>query len=154
MIPTQLQDFLVEELKRLFEGFHLKNLEGEQVPFNIYPQFLPAKKGKRDKDHFPYILVALQDGEDPSQMEPNTCHVIIMLGVYDNDESYQGYKDTLNALQKTYHHLMSNQIFENQFSINYPIKWRVNEEDVYPYFFGGLETTWDIGKVSIIDTLT
>lgn len=152
MIPTLLQDFLVEELKQL--GFKGKNVEGNLVSFNVYPQYLPAKKGKKDSDHFPYITVIIEDGEDLNETEPHMCRILLMFGIYDLDENYQGYKDILNVLQKTYEYLIKTKIFEGLYSIEYPIRWKVHEEDTYPYFFGALETNWTIAKTSIVDTLT
>jgi hypothetical protein len=152
MIPTLLQDFLVEDLKTL--GFNGKNAEGNLVSFNVYPQYLPAKKGKKDADHFPYVTVIIEDGEDPNEVDPSTCRILLMFGVYDLDENYQGYKDILNVLQKTYEHLMETKIFAEKYSIEYPVNWRIHDEDTYPYFFGAIETNWTIAKTSIIDTLT
>jgi len=152
MIPTLLQDFLVEEIKKLdFKG---KNVEGKLVSFNVYPQFLPAKKGIKDTAHFPYATVIVKEGEDPNEVDPYTCKIVLMFGVYDTDENYQGYKDILNVLQKTYDHLMRTKIFKNLYSIEYPIFWAIHEEDTFPYFFGALETNWTIAKTSIVDALT
>jgi len=153
MIPSFLQDFLVEELKTLFKDFKLKNALGELSSLNIYPQFLPVKKGKKDTEHFPYIVVILQDGEDPNETDSNTCNILLMAGIYDDDENYQGYKDLLNVLQKVYEHLMKHRLFEGKYQIEYPIKWRIHDEDTYPYFFGAIETNWIVGKIESIDTL-
>jgi hypothetical protein len=154
MIPVLLQDFLVNTaLPKLFDGYKLKNVEGVEVPLNIYSQYLPAKKVRKDTEHFPFIRVILDDGEDPDETEVTTCRILFMIGIYDTDENYQGYKDCLNILQKMYDHFVRYKIFDDKYEIQYPIKWRLHDEDLYPYFFGGLETIWNIGKVTIIDSL-
>jgi hypothetical protein len=149
MIPSFLQDFLVKELKNLFESLNLKNAKGEDSSLNIYPQYLPAKKGQKDSDHFPFITVKIVDGEDPNETDANTCRIMLMVGVYDPSEDYQGYKDVLNLLQKMYQHLMNNKIFDKKYEVEYPIKFTLTDEDFQPYFFGALDTSWNIGKVTI-----
>jgi hypothetical protein len=148
MIPVFLQDYLVEETKRLFGGFTLKNINGVVVPLNIYPQFLPARKGKKDADQYPFLVVQLIDGEDPNELDPNQCRVLFYCGVCDDDVNYQGYHDCLNVMQRLYEHLMSKRIFDHKYTVEYPIKWSVTEEDFYPYYYGGLETNWTVGKIS------
>lgn len=152
MIPVGLQDCLVEDFKTFFKGFYLKDVDGQPAEFKVYPQDLPAKIGKEDKDHFPYIVVALESGEDSGEEEPNQCVVTITVGIWDNDRNYQGYRDVLNVLQKLYDHLMRTRIFDGKYEIGYPIKWGLYEENRYPYFFGGLETHWTVGKITSADT--
>lgn len=151
MIPVLLQDFLVEEVKRLFNGFTLKNVGNEEVSINVYPQFLPAIKNKKDTAHYPFIVVKLIDGGDLNELDPNKCRVLFYCGIFDDSEDYQGYRDSLNVIQKLYDHFMRYRVFDNKYSIEYPIKWSVTEEDYYPFFYAGLETTWTIGKVSMQD---
>lgn len=149
MIPSLLQDFLVKELKNLFVGFKLKNAKDDNSDINIYPQYLPAKKGQKDTDHFPFVTVKVIEGEDPNETDANTCRIMLMVGVYDMDENYQGYKDVLNMLQRMYTHLMSDRIFDDRYAVEYPIKFTLTDEDYQPYFFGALDTTWTIGKITI-----
>lgn len=152
MIPSLLQDKLVEEISILFDGFKLKNAEGEKVSINVYPQFLPAKTGKKDKSHFPYILVIILDG-DIKETESNTCRVLFMAGTYDDDTNHQGYKDVLNVMQKIYNYLARNRIIDKKYELKYPIDWQLSDEDTYPYYFGAIETNWTVGKIKMIDNL-
>jgi len=57
MIPVLLQEFLVKEAKNLFDGFTLKNAKGEEVPLNVCPQRLPARKGQKDTAHYPFLVI-------------------------------------------------------------------------------------------------
>lgn len=148
MIPSLLQDFLVKELKDLFNNFKLKNAKNEDSNLNIYPQYLPAKKGQKDVDHFPFITVKITEGEDPNEGDANTCRIMLMVGIYDPSEDYQGYKDVLNILQRMYEHLMMNKVFDKKYEVEYPIKFTLTDEDFQPYFFGALDTNWNIGKVT------
>lgn len=151
MIPVLLQDFLVEEMKHLFAGFTLKNVKNDDVPLNIYPQYLPARKRQKDTDHYPFIVVKLIGGEDPNELDPNQCRVLFYCGVFDDTDNYQGYKDSLNIMQKIYGHLMRKRVFDNKYVVEYPIKWSVADEDYYPFYYAGLETVWTVGKTTIED---
>jgi hypothetical protein len=151
MIPVMLQNFLITELKCLFDGYYLKNVLGQESPINIYGQYLPKKKSDKDTEQFPHIRVILLDGEENSELDPNLCRVLIMTGVWDHNQNYQGFQDVCNVLQRTYDHLMRTQLFDNRYKIEYPIKWSLTEEDYWPYFYGGLETNWSVGKITPAD---
>lgn len=148
MIPVLLQDFLVKEAQSLFDGFFLKNVKGEEAPLNVYPQHLPARKGQKDTEHYPFIVVKLIDGKDLNELDPNQCRVLFYCGIVDESEDYQGYRDSLNLIQKLYDHLMRKRIFDKKYEVEYPIEWSVTEEDYYPYYYAGLETIWTVGKVT------
>src|SRR5690554_739795 len=148
MIPIELQDFLVSEIKDLFDGYQLKNTSGESSPLHVYPQYLPSGSTQEETDHFPYVRVTLVDGEDDSPSDSNQCRIILLVGVWDDSIDNQGYRDMCSIVQKTYTHLMRHRVFENRYEMTYPIRWSVADEDLketWPFFFGALETTWTLG---------
>lgn len=151
MIPSLLQDYLVEDMKNLFDGFLLKNVENKQVPINIYSQYLPAKKSQNDTNHFPYIVIKLLDGDGKDEESNDTCRISFIIGIYDDDTNYKGYKDLINVIEKIRQHLFSIRIFDNKYSIEYPYNWIIHDDDTYPYFFGAIETHWTVPKVNYID---
>lgn len=151
MTPTLLQNCLVEEIKILFDGFLLKNSEEELVPINVYLQYLPTKKREEDADFFPYIVVRVEDGEEEIAEDSAQCRVVIITGICDWDENYQGYRDVMNILEKMRQHFLKKRIIDNRFEIQGKLKWAINQEEAYPYFFGGLDTTWSIGKLNMED---
>lgn len=150
MIPVDLQDFLVEELKRLFDGQTMKNPDGEQSPFFIYPQNLPAKTATKPEMSklFPHIRVILVNGSDPDEESPNTCKILIQVGTYDDSLDYQGYRDVCHVLQTIYDHLTRTRYFDNQYEVSYPFDWALHEEKTAPLWFGAMETNWLVGKIT------
>ena len=144
MIPTHLQDDLITEFKNLFTESRYKNVDGDDVSLNIYPQHLPAKSKQDDLSHFPYVVVRLMDGEDDSQQ--NSARVTIIVGICDDEDTFQGHKIVLNIIQKIYEFLATKKYVE-KYEIKYPIPWTLQEEDSYPFYFGGMDTNWIIGKV-------
>jgi hypothetical protein len=150
MTPSILQGILVEETKNLFLNYRLKNVKKERVPLNIYPQYLPAKKEQNDIAHFPYLLVKVMDGESKDEETEDTCKIAFVVGIYDEDDKYQGYKDVMNIIEKIRQHLFRKRYFE-QFELMYPFSWVIHEEDTYPFYFGGIETNWGIPKIIMED---
>lgn len=151
MTPTLLQDCLVKEVKNIISGMLLSNAKNEKASINVYPQYLPSKKSQNDESHFPYILVRVIDGEDSTDELPSICRVVFIIGIYDKDSNYQGYKDIMNIIEKIRQHLLKKRVFNNKYTLEGPVKWAVNEEDIYPLFFGGIETNWNIGQISMED---
>jgi hypothetical protein len=151
MIPSLMQDCLVNELETLFYGFTLKNVNNEDSPLHIYPQGLPSRKNQNDTSHYPFVVVKLIDGEDPGEEDPNTCRIFFICGIYDPSENLQGHKDCLNILQKIYAHLARFRVFDKKYEVQYPFNWNLTDEDYFPYFYGGIETTWTVGKITMQD---
>lgn len=144
MVPIILQRQLKPEVENLFKDFRLKNVKEQLVPISVYEQFLPARGN--DSSVFPYIIIRIGEGDDQEETHP-TCKIHFIAGVYDKDPNHQGYKDVANILQRLYQHLFRKRIFFNKYECQFPVRWALNEEDVYPYYFGGLETTWSTPKM-------
>ena|SRR5690554_634833 len=144
--PLELQKELKKEMESLFKGFKLKNIDGELSELKVYRQNLPAKTSQDDKDHFPHVRVILADGEDPGPTGANTCRVMFIAGTWDNNEDMQGFDDVMNIVQKIYEHLIRTTF--TRFTLEYPINWKSHDEDTFPYFFAGMETTWTVGRIT------
>ena len=157
MTPLMLQDALVNELKTLFEGRYLKNEDGAEASFLICSQWLPATdpnvSGQADIMYFPYIRVIVDDGQDESVEDPNTCSIRLEIGIYDEDTLYQGHRDLMNAIGTIYNHFMRHK-YVGPFELVYPFKWSINPENTFPKFFAMIETSWNLPKVTIVDPLT
>ena len=157
MTPLHLQDALVVELEKLFKGRYLKNENGAAASFFICPQWLPATDpnvaGQEDILYFPYIRVILDDGQDENAEDANTCSIRMEIGIHDEDTTYQGHRDLLNAIGTIYNHFMRYK-YIGAFELAYPFKWSLNPENTFPKFFAMIETVWNIPKVTIVDPLT
>ena len=148
MISLMLQDFLVEdELPELFEGFTLKNVEGNQTPVNIYSQYLPITS--EDTDHFPFIKVILIDGKEENEDSADLVHLSFTAGVYDNSKNKQGYRDSVNIINRIYTDIKGKKILDKRYILEYPVKWIINNDDTYPYFYTTIETYWSVAKMEI-----
>jgi hypothetical protein len=148
MIPLILQDELVERIKAEFESFTLKNLKGETVPIQVFSQHLPAKSKEKDVSPYPCIVIRLADGSETNGEDPQGAKVLFIVGTVDRDSNNQGYRDAINVIQKIYQNLKRNPFVDNKFEMVYPINWAYHDEDAEPYYFAGLETNWEIPRIS------
>lgn len=150
MTPTILQDCLTSDFKEQLQDILLKNAKGELVKLNVYLQNLPAKKEQKDSDHFPYVVIRVMDGEtqeNQDQGDESTCQICFIIGVYDDNDNYQGYKDVMNIIEKIKQRLFTKKYYNNQFELIKPFKWTIYDEDTYPYYFGGIETHWKMSEI-------
>lgn len=174
MTPLALQEFLVTEISALLEGFQLKNEAGELSNISVLSQYSPVNDTGQVVPKFPFVRVILKFAKDPSELEPYRCVVLFVAGVYDNHLDCQGYRDAINVLQKIYDHLMRKRVFDQKYEVGYPVhwlltddmwkltedrwltdeRWRLTDESSYPYFYVGLKTVWNIGKITVTDTLS
>lgn len=146
MTITFLQDALVEDVKQEFKGFKLVNQNEELANINIYPQNLPEKKEENDIKHFPFIIVKLVNGKLESIEDDETVIVLFIIGIYDDNENKQGGKDIINIIEKYKNHLIHKK-FIDKYELLYPLEWSIQEEDLHPFYYGGIETKWKIKKM-------
>jgi len=146
-----LQKALVEEVKDELKGYLTLNNK-EYVDFNVYPQNLPAKKGKDDKDHFPYVLVCLDEETISGEEDDNIVAVYFLVGLQDENPNKLGHFDVANVLNKLEGRFLKNRLVAGQFRIQFPITKKFQEEDTWPKFIGGMTTLWSVKKMLIEET--
>ncbi|CAM4111205.1 hypothetical protein [Mesobacillus thioparans] len=146
MIPVELQRLLHERVKNLFSDHLFKNSKNEDVHINIFKQHLPPKKTK-DDEPYPYIIIKLIEGEQLEEENPFQSQIMFVIGLYAEEDPYQGYLDVTMIIQKIFNDLKTNPVVGSNFELQYPVKWALHDEDVYPYYFGGIETTWSTPSI-------
>lgn len=142
MTAFYLQEDLINELKKVFKGFKLKDPYGEEADINIFSQNLPFINSDEEEDPFPYIIVRISEGiinDIESQQEVTTQ---LIIGTYDDSKEANGHKDTLNIIQKIHERFFKNNVLANKYTMQTPFKWVLQEEDTNPYYFGGIEVSW------------
>ncbi|OPJ63688.1 hypothetical protein [Clostridium chromiireducens] len=156
MTPSILQDALVADLKEQLKEFRLKNSKNESGKLNMYSQNLPSIQGQKDSEYFPYLVIRVMDGENKNDEgeEKDSCKLYFIIGIYDDSDDNQGYKDLMNIIEKIKYRLKTKKYFNNnQFELELPLKWAIHEEDTFPHYFGGIETNWNIPNIQFDDSL-
>lgn len=168
MVATFLQDDLAAELKTVFSGLKLKTPMGGLSEVNVFTQALPIpppteppegedqtllEEGFTDtdpvktEDPYPYAIVRVEDGRIEAIDDDQTVTVLVILGVYDDDLRNQGHKDVLNMIQDIYERFAKNAILARKYECQHPIQWSLQEEESYPYFFGGVALTFNTVQI-------
>ncbi|MBT2717548.1 hypothetical protein [Bacillus sp. ISL-57] len=147
MIPIDLQAGLKTRLEAEFANRTFKNPNNQDVPLNVFEQHLPQKK-KEDLSLYPYVIIQLSEGTQVTEVSSEDIKIMFIIGIYDIDSSNQGYREVTRIINRITTNLTLNPLVNRKFEMNYPIKWTIYEEDVAPYFFGGIETTWAVSTFS------
>jgi hypothetical protein len=136
MTPLMLQDMLVEEMKLILDGYLYKNPLGDRVPMKVFAQHIPIRETDDDEYSAPYIVVRLDGGEDPGGESNNAVDIMIIVEVWDDTLDSQGYRDTMNAIQKIYQRFHENPNLNNRAVYSGAFEWALQENGEYPYFIG------------------
>ena len=147
-----LQKALVEEVKEELKDYTSINNDGAYMKFNVYPQNLPAKKGKNDDEHFPYVLVCLDEEQINGEDEDLICLIYFLVGVNDKNPNKQGHFDVANVLNRLSKRFLEKRLVANRYRIGFPLTKKFQEEDTWPKFIGGMSTLWTLEKPEIEET--
>jgi hypothetical protein len=150
MIPLDLQNVLVSELKKLFDGEVFPKVpentddNPDPVPLNIFTQAVPYENDGDITVYAPYIVVQLQKGNQEDEAEAAETVILLNIAIYSDDPQNQGHIFVCNIIEKIRQHLFLKRTFGNKYYIKLPFEWQINDEDVAPYFLGSIETHWNI----------
>lgn len=147
-----LQKALVEEVKEELKNYTSVNNDGEYMKFNVYPQNLPAKKGKNDDEHFPYVLVCLDEEQINGEDDDLICSIYFIVGINDKNPNKQGHFDIANVLNRLSKRFLEKRLVDGRYRIAFPLTKKFQEEDTYPKFIGGMSTLWTLEKPEIEET--
>lgn len=147
-----LQKALVEEVKEELKNYTSVNNDGEYMKFNVYPQNLPAKKGKNDDEHFPYVLVCLDEEQINGEDEDLICAIYFLVGINDKNPNKQGHFDVANVLNRLSKRFLGKRLVDNRYRIGFPLTKKFQEEDTWPKYIGGMSTLWTLEKPEIEET--
>lgn len=165
MVAALLQDDLAEELKEILKEFRLKNPQGQLSEVNIFQQNLPIPESlvREDipeemlenglaeditaEDPYPYIVVKIEDGEIKDESSAQTVNTILQIGVFEDAFKKQGHKDVLNIISDIYERFAKRPVLNGRYTVQYPVLWTLQEEESYPYYYGGLYLSWEVAAV-------
>ncbi len=149
---VHLQQSLVEEVEKELKEYTSANHAGEYMHFHVYPQSLPAKKGKNDDDHFPYVLVCLDEEEIGEYGEGCLVSVYFLVGITDMDSDKQGHFEVMNVLNRLSGRFLENPLVNSRYRLKFPMRKKFQTEDTYPKYFGGMSTTWEAASLQLNET--
>lgn len=165
MVAAFLQRELGAELKNILKDFELKNPQGEIVSINIFEQLLPMPEPLEPKettpealengmveeqtapDPYPYIVIRIMDGEIENENSAQKVNINLLIGIFEPDFDKQGHKDVLNIIARIYERFAKCPVLNGKYTIQYPILWGLQEDEYYPFYFGGMNLIFEIAAI-------
>ena len=151
MNARELQTAQVADLNKLFKDSLYKTPSGEMAKPSFFKQFLPKRQSEEDDDPFPYGIIRLDNGAIAGGTDPHKVGTIILIGIFDDAPENQGHTAVLEIMEKIQEHYQNNPVIADlngriigRLDTQTPISWALQDEESYPYFFGGLNLTWDL----------
>ncbi len=164
-IPSVLQNDLMEDIRELLKDYRLQTPQGETSSINVLAQELPIPESKKqkdippeqlenglaeeitDNDPYPYIIVRVLDGEIKDTADSQSVDILLLIGIYDNGGARQGHKIVLDIIAKIYEHFAKTPVLNKRHTLLWPISWTLQDEESYPYYFGGIEQKWEVAGI-------
>lgn len=151
MTPDILEHDLATEITALFTGYLLKNSEGINAVLNVFEHDLPIRQGTDDEETpelpEPYIVVKAGSGNIASETDSQVVTVVLVICTCDDSAARQGHKDVLHIIQKIYERFAKNPALAGKFVFKFPFDWVLEDEDTYPYYFGGVQLQFEVPAI-------
>lgn len=146
MIPTILQDAIIERLNVLFDGDSFKKPLPDgtvsPAPLSVFAQGLPAKQSEHDIQ-FPFVIVKLMQARQEKPDLAPRVRIGFIVGLYDDAPDNQGYRDLVRVLNRIVEDFKERPLTARYFELTYPIEVAPYEEETAPQWLGSIDTYWE-----------
>lgn len=149
MTVVELQDNLIQEVKRLAEGIQLMNYKGEPQEIKGFRQDPPILEYKNLNDYpedgsdilYPFVVVKAAE----ISYEDDGCQVdmILVFGIRDSDPDQRGYLSLFNLIERVIYRFRKDPVLQDCWCER-DMQVSIQEEDNHPYFFGAMEMKWNM----------
>ena len=150
MTILNFQNALMEETGNILKGVGTKNTSGEIVyGVNLFAQNLPIVQSDDEDESkfFPYAIIKVYDGRTEDDDSPWTVTADIHLGVYDSDEDNQGHQHIAVMIQRLVNRFAAEPLLDQKYRAQQDMEWAMQDEETYPYFFGGVRMKFSVPKI-------
>lgn len=145
MTFMEFRQEVCEEVERLLADVRTMDYDGNLVRgVTAYPGRLPLVTGKALARLFPYAIVRISEGMRRDVVTPWTLTVDIHLGVHDATEDNEGDDFLLIMIQRLVDAFSVNPRLGSWGTIQAPMEIAVQDDDNYPFFFGGVRLSVDV----------
>ncbi|ARD47577.1 hypothetical protein [Sporosarcina sp. P33] len=152
MTPADLQNSAMKRIAEILKDFPLATGYNDLSPFKVYKQSIPEQTVDQydysdgqdaEKAIYPFVMVKLSSGEKKESSGEQQNYLQFVIGVKNEDLNGKGFDDALAAMQAIQMDIEQNPLIDKRFSLDYPITWATADENTHPYYFIGMETTWN-----------
>ena len=88
----------------------------------------------------------LANGAHDTTQGNETATINLVFGCYDRDANHQGHRDVLGLIERVKQRFCRNPIL-GPYQQTGRMEWVREEEDPYPYYFGGLQLTFQLPAI-------
>lgn len=150
MTALEFQKDLANEVEVILKDVVTKGPDMERhVGVKAYRQYLP-KVTEDDEDetkYFPYAIIRLSDATTPDDFTAWQVTADILLGIYDDDPKMGGNDHILVMIQRITSRFSQEALLAKKYRCHSEMDWALQDEDTYPYFFGGVRLKFDLPKI-------
>lgn len=157
MTIKNLRDDLIIEICAILEGVYFRNYRSAQAKVRGYAQaipLLPATIGEGGSDEvmppedlqdqiFPYFIVRTEAVEFPEEEDNPKVQTLLLFGIYDNDPKMRGYETLTTAMERVVARFREDSVM-GSYWCDRKMELAFQDDDNYPYFFGGIDMTWNL----------
>lgn len=142
MTARDLQKAIKADLRALFANDQFKTPDDHMASPQLFSQFLPKRKTDDEEDPFPYIIVRIDSGGIDTQTDPHKVVVLLVIGIYDDDEQNNGHEAVLEIIERIQRHYEETPALK-EFVFTDPFGWALQDEESYPYYYGAVNLTFN-----------
>lgn len=146
MTTVALVEEMAEELKNITKDLYFEDAEKNQVTMKTYEFALPYQKYEEEEEPFPYIVIAPNTGCASEEAQKNTVSINLYIGIRKEEPKNDGKRDVLGVMQRITERFRKNNMLKCFRQVG-DITWAVDDEDAYPYYFGGMSMTFQVFKI-------
>nr|DAH03554.1 MAG TPA: tail completion protein [Caudoviricetes sp.] len=146
MTAFELQEDLITEIEDVLRNVKLRNTSGKFTQIKGYEQSLPIQR-EDEPELFPYFIVRIDSGSIDSDISWQDVKIILLFGIYDEAEDTNGHKDILNLIEKVQQRFQKIPHLNKKFKVDAKMEWTLQDEDTFPYYFGGMELVFNTAVV-------
>lgn len=167
MTLLDLQSELIKKIEEILKDIHFLNCEKQSQKIKGYAQTAPRRLAQikeprmydyqaedyekyyeaetdPQKELVPFFVVRITEANFSN--EENKAIIDILFQIFDDDMNMKGYFTLFASMERIRQHFSKNNVLgaywcEDKFSIV------SQENDTYPYFYGGIEMIWNLPKI-------
>lgn len=145
-----LQKDLLKEVTSLLGEMQFKNADGETVTgVTGYEQRLPqiTEDDEDTSQFFPYAVARVTNWNTKDDTDPWHVTIDVLFGIYDDAKDSHGHEALMNMIEVVANRFVHEPLLAHSFRAEQNIDAELQDEDTYPYYFGGIEFVFTAPKI-------
>lgn len=153
MTAANIQNALVKRIEEMLEGFPLKTEYNNSTPFQVFKHKLPENKFDYSKEGthdalYPFCVVKINNGFKEENQDMQETVIDLIIGVKNTGQEGQGYDDVMACIEAIWQDFNNNPYLDKKYPFKYPLNWALDEEDRHPFYFGGMQLTFESHSIT------